>query len=289
MISNCGHDENGAYTGGAAGDQTGGEYANIAWYNRPWTCVLRYSDPAVGLKLAETARAAAFNVNVGYDQGQRLTYYTQLKAAGWKPEVIKTPCEADCSSSTAANIIAVGYILGIPALQKISPSLTTSGMRAALKAVGFEVLTDSKYLTSDAYLLPGDILLYDGHHVAVNLDTGSKVDVIQPKKSGWKEEDGGWRFYNGDTGECVLNDWHHDLEKDLWYWFDGAGIMVKNVWYQYNGGWYYLGADGAMLKGLQDISGRWYYLDQNGKMATEPVTLTPDQDGALQYPGLAIQ
>ena len=42
-----------------------------------------------------------------------------------------------------------------------------------------------------------------------------------------------------------------------------------------------------MVKGLQTIGGKWYYLDEEGHMATEPVTLTPDQDGALQYPGLA--
>ena len=42
-----------------------------------------------------------------------------------------------------------------------------------------------------------------------------------------------------------------------------------------------------MCTGLQDVDGKWYYLDQEGRMATDPVTLTPDQDGALQYPGLA--
>ena len=42
-----------------------------------------------------------------------------------------------------------------------------------------------------------------------------------------------------------------------------------------------------MEKGLQTVSGKWYYLDDDdGRMATEPVVLTPDQDGALQYPGL---
>ena len=62
--------------------------------------------------------------------------------------------------------------------------------------------------------------------------------------------------------------------------------MVSNTWYQYKGSWYYLGPDGAMLKGLQTINGKWYYLDEEGRMATEPVVLTPDQDGALHYPGL---
>ena len=42
-----------------------------------------------------------------------------------------------------------------------------------------------------------------------------------------------------------------------------------------------------MEKGLQTVSGKWYYSDDNGHMTTEPVVLTPDQDGALQYPGLS--
>jgi len=115
---------------------------------------------------------------------------------------------------------------------------------------------------------------------AIAMHYGVTVTV----KSGWIEENNGWRYYNGDTGSYVANDWVLDGGK--WYWFDGAGMMVANVWYMHNGHWYYLGADGAMLKGLQDINGKWYYLNENGEMATEPVTLTPDKDGALQYPSI---
>ena len=82
----------------------------------------------------------------------------------------------------------------------------------------------------------------------------------------------------------MVNAWYQDEGK--WYWFDGAGMMVHDTWYRYNGDWYYLGADGAMVKGLQTSGGKWYYLDDDGRMATEPVMLTPDQDGALRYPGL---
>lgn len=174
-ISNCGHDENGKYKGGKAGDQTGTEYQVRSWYNRPWKCVLRYPDSKVGETLAKIAKAAANNDNIGYDQGQRGTYYTQLKKAEWKPKNIKEKCEADCSSSTAANVIATGYRLGVKKLQNINPNCTTSNLRAALKIAGFEVLTKSRYLTSDSYLMPGDILLNDGHHVAVNLTLGSKA------------------------------------------------------------------------------------------------------------------
>lgn len=175
MISNCGHDERGKYTGGAAGDQTGAEWEIRSWYNRPWNCVLRHPDRRVGNMLAELGRAAAKNNLVGYDQGQRGTYWQHLKASNYDPAQITIKCEADCSSGVAANVKAAGYRLGIKALQDVSADCYTGNLRAALKAAGFDVLTASKYLTSDAYLLPGDILLYEGHHTATNLDTGSKA------------------------------------------------------------------------------------------------------------------
>ncbi|WP_394523650.1 M15 family metallopeptidase [Lacrimispora sp. JR3] len=118
------------------------------------------------------------------------------------------------------------------------------------------------------------------------MKTWSKVEVAQVKKSGWKEEDGGLRYYNGDTGLPVCNDWAKVDGK--WYWFDGSGLMVTNTWYKYKGEWYYLGPDGAMCKSqLVENSGKIYAVDADGKMITKPVTLTPDQDGALQWPGLA--
>ena len=110
--------------------------------------------------------------------------------------------------------------------------------------------------------------------------------VPEQVKTGWQQEDGGWRFYFRDgSGKHVVNAWYQD--EDKWYWFDGAGMMVHDTWYRYSGDWYYLGSDGAMVKGLQTVSGKWYYLDKKGRMVTDPVTLTPDQDGALQYPGIA--
>nr|DAM73531.1 MAG TPA: LysM [Caudoviricetes sp.] len=180
MISNCGHDENGKYFCGAAGDQTGAEWEIRTWYNRPWNCVLRHPDRNVGNMLADLARKAAQNNLVGYDQNQRGTYWLHLKASNYDPAQITIKCEADCSSGVAANVKAAGYRLCIKSLQNVSADCYTGNLRAALKAAGFEVLTDSKYLTSDAYLLPGDILLYEGHHTATNLDTGSKAGSSTP-------------------------------------------------------------------------------------------------------------
>ena len=53
-------------------------------------------------------------------------------------------------------------------------------MRSAFKAAGFQVLTDSKYLTSSAYLVPGDILLNDYDHTCTNLGIGSKSGYVSP-------------------------------------------------------------------------------------------------------------
>lgn len=102
------------------------------------------------------------------------------------------------------------------------------------------------------------------------------------KKSGWYEEEGRWRFYNGDTGLPVRNDW---LNWDgNWYWFNGSGFMIADEWYEYKGYWYYFGPEGAMVTGLDQIQEKWYFFHQDGRMATEPVTFVPDADGALQFP-----
>ncbi len=42
-----------------------------------------------------------------------------------------------------------------------------------------------------------------------------------------------------------------------------------------------------MLKGQRTINGKWYIMDTEGRMIMEPVTLMPDQNGALRWPGLA--
>jgi uncharacterized protein YraI len=172
-ISNSGSDENGQYHGGKAGDQTGKEWQLRSWYSRPWTCVLRYEkDSRVGQKLAELGCAAALNDLIGYDQYERDTYWSHLKVSNYDPSQVTIACEADCSAGVIANTRAVGYLLGIAALQNVNASYT-GNMRAGFKAAGFTVLTDSKYLTSEKYLLPGDILLNDSCHTATNITKGS--------------------------------------------------------------------------------------------------------------------
>lgn len=174
MLANCGHNEYGGITGGSPGDQSKTEYYVRSWYNGSWNGVLRHSNRNVGIQIAQIARDLAKNDNIGYDQNRRHTYYQRLRSANWNPSSIRTKCDADCSSSTCANVIAAGHKLNNSALTSISPHCTTSTIRAALTSVGFSWLTASRYRTSDAYLPPGDILLHTGHHVTINLDSGSK-------------------------------------------------------------------------------------------------------------------
>lgn len=172
MISNCGHDERGKYSGGLAGDQTGGEWNLIPWYNRPWNVVLRHPDSSVREYIALLAEQAAQNNNIGYDQGQRLTYWNQLCKANYNPSKIIVKCEADCSSGVLANVKAVGYLLDMSSLKSVDYTGYTGNMKKILTGAGFTDLTDRKYLDSPDYLLRGDILLYEGHHTATNVTTG---------------------------------------------------------------------------------------------------------------------
>lgn len=106
--------------------------------------------------------------------------------------------------------------------------------------------------------------------------------VTEPeKKSGWYQENGGWRFYLGDTGEPVRNAWYKDGEG--WYWFDGAGMMVRETWKTGSDGkWYYLGRCGKMLKNTWVVwKNELYRLNEDGSMFEGEIHLQTDSKGAL--------
>lgn len=109
-------------------------------------------------------------------------------------------------------------------------------------------------------------------------------NIIKPlpeKKSGWVEEDGGMRFYLGNTGEPVRNDWYQDGED--WYWFDGAGMMIQNDWKTGSDGrWYFLGSSGAMVKDQWVVwKGELYRMTGDGSIYQGSVCLQSDEKGAL--------
>lgn len=107
------------------------------------------------------------------------------------------------------------------------------------------------------------------------------INPLPEKKSGWIEEDGGWRFYLGNTGKPVRNDWYMDGKN--WYWFDGAGMMIQDDWKTGSDGkWYYLGSDGAMVKNQWVVwKGELYRLTEDGSMFQGKLCLQTDKKGAL--------
>jgi hypothetical protein len=137
--------------------------------------VLRWPDPAVGLKIAQLGIAAALNDRIGYDQYQRKSYWTQLEKAGYDPSRITMACEEDCTAGVTANCKAAGYLLGIKALQELPIDSYSGNMKSRFVRAGFVALTEKKYLNNPNYLLPGDVLLYESHHGATNITYGKSV------------------------------------------------------------------------------------------------------------------
>ena len=171
LIGHASCDENGKAQGGKAGDQTAKEICTRKWYNGDWHTVLRHKDPEKAEKAAQACEAACANPNVGYDQYQRNTLRKQAKAVGWDLSKIKMPCECDCSSLQTVCEECAG--IDIPYNGANAP--TTSTMSDAFELTGELVaLHDKKYLTSDAYLERGDVLIKKGHTVRV-LQNGSKT------------------------------------------------------------------------------------------------------------------
>lgn len=173
-VANCGKDENNGYFGGEAGDQTGTEFWVINWYNYGQDYVLRYTGERadeVRALIAQYAIAAANNNHIGYDQGQRDTFWNMLVKYGYNPANIKEDCEADCSSSVASIIKAVGYTLGIQSLKDVW-LFATYGERSALTSAGFSYTTSSSYLSSSNYLLAGDIILNTSKHTNICIKNG---------------------------------------------------------------------------------------------------------------------
>ena len=177
MISNCSIDERRKISGGKPGDNNGKEWLIRSWYSYPWNCVLRHPEAQVRAKIADLAYSAAKNNNIGYNQLKRKTFWNELQKANYDAAAIKNKCDSDCSASVAAIVKATGYLLNNDKLKKVSPDCYTGNLKAALKAAGFTILTDSKYLTSDKYILKGDILLKENHHTCINLTDGAQATI----------------------------------------------------------------------------------------------------------------
>ena len=171
-------DENGQAKGGKAGDQTGKEVREQAYYDREkgWTDVFRAIDTEKRAIIAQAAVDAAANDKIGYDQGQRTTLYDEAAKVNWKIIQIEKACECDCSALVTVCLAAAGIM--------IDKSTYTGNMKENIKtAGGMKDYTADKYLHSTQYLQEGDILLGPGH-AAVVVDESRKPSAkAQTKKN----------------------------------------------------------------------------------------------------------
>ena len=170
-------------SGGQPGDQTGGEVCVRSWYNRPWALLLRPINDVIAEKSARACEAGCANNNIGYSQPKRNTAHTQAKAVGYDLSKIIYPCETDCSAFMTLCAIAAGVTALEYPVNGNAP--TTSTMKNVFVNTGqYKALTEKKYLTSDAYLRRGDILVTPGKHTVMVLDNGrafdSSMTVIVP-------------------------------------------------------------------------------------------------------------
>lgn len=174
-IGHASIDENGKISGGIAGDQTQKEVCIRTWYSKPWGFVLRCKDSNKAEKMAIACEQGCANNKIGYDQIQRNTLYTQAKNVNYDLSKIITACECDCSSFMTVCALAAGIKITYG-----TNAPTTSTMKTVFGATGeFDILTDSKYLSSDSYLKRGDILVKAGSHTAMVLENGANVNIAQ--------------------------------------------------------------------------------------------------------------
>ena len=179
MSINIGHasiDENGRINGGKAGDNNSKEVCIRSWYNGGWDVVLRPKNSTLAEKSAKACEDGCRNNNIGYDQYQRNTLYTKAKAVGFDLSKITTACECDCSSFMHTCAIAGGANLSYGS----NGYVTFNMVNAFVNSGDYEKLTASKYLTSDAYLKRGDILVRTSGHTAMVLGSGTKAEASKP-------------------------------------------------------------------------------------------------------------
>ena len=170
----------------APGNQSGWELNIAKWYNGRWLGVLRYKDRKKAEKAASTCEAAVRNKNIGYCQSHRNTAYEAAKAAGWDVSKIEKPVETDCSGLMTLCAVAAGC-KGVEELyRRQGNSCTTYCMLHDWPKTGeFELLTGGKYLTTDAHLLRGDVLVNSGHTVMVledGINGEEETEVVEKSK-----------------------------------------------------------------------------------------------------------
>ena len=203
IIGQATNGEGGSIAGCTAGDQSGGEVSTTGWrYGGgpfSWDFVLRAKDPAIAKKLAANMIAACENDCVGYDQNSpdRNSLYDCAEANNWDIAGITTNCETTCASVVSVCLNAAGVNV---------PRTWQSGeVYDDVMATGqFIAYTSSDYTASPDKLLPGDILVTDGTHTAMVVESPNPFE-FDVKYIDTKGEEQTERIEEGSNIQLNLN------------------------------------------------------------------------------------
>lgn len=198
-IGSARHDENGTYTGGAAGDQlqtsgtndTAGEVSMQDMYvhSKGWYA-LRAKSVSIANKIAELMKTACNNVNIGYDQGNRLgiiTYgidtaiKTECDCSSLVREIVKEATGEDPGNFTTENeatmLAATGYFEDKFSYTSQSSTPLYNGDILVTKTKGHTVAVVSGNARSESSgsLAVGDVVTFTGtkHYGSANASSGS--------------------------------------------------------------------------------------------------------------------
>lgn len=170
LIGHASIDENKNIKNGIAGDQSGKEVCKRTWYLSDWNYLLRCKDAYKAEKMAKTCEDACDNPYIGYDQNERNTLIKLARLNNYDLAKINIPCECDCSSLMAVCAESAGI-----KVYSSTNAPTTTSMKAVFGATGqFDILTDDKFLKTDKNLRRGDILVRQGHHTVMVLNSSNK-------------------------------------------------------------------------------------------------------------------
>ena len=187
IIKKIGHasiSESGTINGNP-GDSTGKEVYIKENYNisniDPYI-VLRPKNTSIATGSIAACVAGCENDHIGYSQSGRNTLYNLAKTVDFNLAAVATDCNTDCSAFMTVCAIAGGAKITYG-----SNAPTTSNMRARFSQSGdYEVLTSTKYTESTDYLKPGDILVHEGTHTVMVLETEAESlpgDDDEPTRS----------------------------------------------------------------------------------------------------------
>ena len=224
-------DEKGGVKGGKAGDQTGGEVSMSNWsyssgdnYNT-WNTVFRAKDASARLRIAQAAIDACNNNHIGYDQNSpdRKSCFKVAQKVGFDLSKITTDCELTCSELANVCIAAAGLKSYLPENKMAYVDSLRSKLKDSSEFVRYTV---SAFTSKNDKLIPGDIIMSDGHTAIV---------VKTPKRSATKSVttvaqeviDGKWG--SGDARKIALESFGYDynaVQKKVNEIIDG-GSKVK--------------------------------------------------------------